>query len=391
MKSRNLMLLAAVLVVLVLAAVLSQRAPQRTVVGGLRAGASLLPALDVNAVAGLELRDGTNTVRLARQEGRWVVTSLWNYPADFEKLADHLRTLANLKAGEVMAGGDKYLKEFGLTAVSNRTPLELRLSTAAGQELAALTVGSARMRGQNSEYGGYADGTYVRSGAGPVVLVKDALAEWPRQPVAWIKSRVLELSRDEIARLSGTVSNQTWVLTPSNSTFQLQGLGTNEDLTQDAVDGVVNTLTAFSVAGVADPARPDAELGLAQPQQLDVTTQSGLNYVCKLGAGASTGRWVRLTAAYLQPAAPTNFVAALASATNAAASNQVVTLEKEYKAKVASDTKKAQDQNALFRRFAYLVTDEAGGKLLPARNTLAKVRPPPAPATSVAPAAMPEK
>ena len=85
--------------------------------------------------------------------------------------------------------------------------------------------------------------------------------------------------------------------------------------------------------------------------------------------------------------APTNFAATLAAATNAAASNQVATLKKEYEAKVAADTKKAQEQNALFSRFAYLLADEACGQLLPARSALAKVRPPPAPATNAVPAA----
>jgi|GEM_PF-2507602 len=383
MKARTLLGLAVILAVLVLVAVIQHHPPTRPVAaGGVQVGRTLFPSLDVNAVAGFELRDRTNTVRLARQDGRWVVATLWNHPADFEKLADNLRTLANLKAGEVLAGGDQYLKDCGLTATSNKMPLQVRLNDAAGKELAALTVGLARLRGQNSEYGGYPDGCYIRAGSGPVVLVKDNLSDWPRQSFAWVKARLLEITRDEVLQLKGSVSNQTWMLAYSNSTFKLEGISTNEELNTETTESLASALAWLDATGVADPARQEAELGLGQPPTLEVTTRSGLNYTLKAGTNAPAGRYVRLAVSYLQPGAPTNFVTALAAATNAAASNQVTTLKKKYEAKVAADTKKAQEKNALFNRFVYIVSDDACRKLLPARSELAKLRPPPPPVTN---------
>ena len=68
MKARTLLGLTVVLAVLVLTAVIQRRSPSRpAAAGGSQAGRMLFPALDINAVAGLELQDGTNTVRLARQ------------------------------------------------------------------------------------------------------------------------------------------------------------------------------------------------------------------------------------------------------------------------------------------------------------------------------------
>jgi len=386
MKARTLLWLAVVLAALVVVAVIQRRSPSRPAAGGFRSGSALFPALDVNAAAALELRFGTNTVRIVKEGGQWVVATLWNYPADFDKLADNLRAFAGLKVGETIAGGTQYLKDFGLAAVSNQAPLQLRLTGAAGKELAALEVGHARMRGQNSEYGGYADGTFVRVGTGPVVLVKDALADWPRQSFAWVKAKLLELRRDDLVTLKGAVSNQTWTLTASNSTFHLAGLATNEELNTETSDAIASTLGWLDAAGVADPALKPAELGLAQPPTLDVATKAGLNYVIQVGTNAPGGRYVRLAASYVQPAAPTNFAAALASATNAAASNQVATLQKEYAAQVAADTKKIQEQQGLFGRFTYIVSDDTCRKLVPARSALVKLRPPPAPATNAVPA-----
>ena len=58
-------------------------------------GSKVLPNLPVNRVGKIVItsKDGITTV--AKSKDKWVVASRFNYPANFDKVADAIRELAN--------------------------------------------------------------------------------------------------------------------------------------------------------------------------------------------------------------------------------------------------------------------------------------------------------
>ena len=97
MKTRSLVILAAALILLAGAAVLRHRgirnpAPRRE-------GGSVLAGFDVNRVSGLTVSRGERSARIGKEKDLWVVKSLYDYPADFSRLAAAVRKLAEAGFG----------------------------------------------------------------------------------------------------------------------------------------------------------------------------------------------------------------------------------------------------------------------------------------------------
>ena len=110
-------------------------------------GRTILPDLDVSAVASVEVGEG---LRLSAADDGWKLDSLYGYPADHGKIVKNLLSLADLKVGQVARG-----RELGETK-------EIVLRDGDGKELARLPIGD-RHRGR---YVGF---------AGETVLVTDTL------------------------------------------------------------------------------------------------------------------------------------------------------------------------------------------------------------------------
>ena len=114
MKSRTLIILGASLVGLALVSKLGSGSKgTKENAGGLKPGSRLVPIEDFNKVAALTFADGTQTLELVKSGSNWVVKSLFNYPADFNRVADELNKYSELRVGQVMRASPTQLKEFG--------------------------------------------------------------------------------------------------------------------------------------------------------------------------------------------------------------------------------------------------------------------------------------
>lgn len=67
-------------------------------------GQKVLGDFDVNAVARMVVKQGTNTLTLAQKDERWVVTERADYPANFSEVGETLRKLWDLKTVQPVAG-----------------------------------------------------------------------------------------------------------------------------------------------------------------------------------------------------------------------------------------------------------------------------------------------
>ena len=164
MKKGNLAVLAAVAVVLGGAAYMlsSGSKPSAAKLNG----KTILPGLDVSAVASIEVGD---KLKLSAGDGGWTLDSLYGYPADRSKIAENLLKLVELKVGQVARG----------RALGDAKDIVLR--DAAGKELARLPVGD-RHRGR---YVGF---------AGETVLVTDSLDAFDGAVRDWCDTNIADFN-----------------------------------------------------------------------------------------------------------------------------------------------------------------------------------------------------
>ena len=87
------------LAVLVGLALMQKQGRKKTNMLKVDPGAMLLQDINLNSVDAVEITEASNTVSLVKQNGKWVVASLYDYPAEFSRLADALRAASEVKLG----------------------------------------------------------------------------------------------------------------------------------------------------------------------------------------------------------------------------------------------------------------------------------------------------
>jgi len=287
MNKKKLIGLSVALVVLVLLAVVQQRGKLPNRSAKTKIGETLLEDIDLNAVSKVGITQGSNTVELAKREGTWVVGSLFNYPADFSKLAESLRQLAQVKSGSPVRSGNVDPSEFGLDDEARM----IVLSSAADETLASLEVGARR---EASRTAGWANQHFVRIGGNDAVLLVDhdfrAFSETSND---WINRELLNISSDEVSsvKVSGMelkVDGADWKLVGFNEE--------TEEFQSSEADKLRRALSFLNCTSVADPAKSDKELGFDAPVKYVAETTSTNTCTVLIGGEAEDGRYARISA-----------------------------------------------------------------------------------------------
>src|SRR5690349_13461412 len=84
--------------------------------GGAGSGKKLLGEFDVNAVAQISIKHGSDELTLAKTNDIWRVGQRGNYPANFSDIRDLLRKLQELKIKQVETVGPSQLPRLELAA-----------------------------------------------------------------------------------------------------------------------------------------------------------------------------------------------------------------------------------------------------------------------------------
>ena len=147
------------------------------------AGRKLLPDLPVNDVQQIVLESGTNRLVIGRAADRWTVPARFDYPANFERIRDGLRKLADLKVGPVVRLDRTQAAALQLSTDGSSTNVGTRLTLTGrdGRPLATLVLGKYHERkaeGPMAMYGGFPDGRYVAAGP-EYYLVGETLDDFP--------------------------------------------------------------------------------------------------------------------------------------------------------------------------------------------------------------------
>ena len=286
-------------------------------------GSRVLPDLAVNRIGKLVITSRDGVAVIAKSKDKWVVASRFNYPANFDKVADTVRELSELKVGQTVNVSPSQLDLFNLIA-----PVlpPARLGGASGEArpqpgpaganrpaepgtlvelrdekdglLASLIVGKSFMRqatGRSAEMmmdaGGYPDGQYVRSFDGKVYLVSKTLDRLTEPAKTWLADDFIDVSPADIKEITVSGPGRAPIeLVPAapapraDESFVLKGLRPEEGrLDASKVNQMTGALNRLGFDDVADPALPLKDTGLDRPVSFRAVTKDGLIYEIRLG------------------------------------------------------------------------------------------------------------
>ncbi|MCB1069497.1 MAG: DUF4340 domain-containing protein [Kiritimatiellae bacterium] len=283
MKMKTLTVLGILLICLVW---LAQRANHRNPGAsrpdsGVSTGEALLPDLDVNGIDRIVLSTATNELGLVRTDQGWVMETLYGYPADFGAVANFLRALPDLKAGQIMHGGDQELETYGLAAGEASDRIRVTLSgKAAG---AVIDLGLIQESGASAPGLGLPIGRFVRINDGPVVLVDPTFQSVTLDPPNWYQQELTRITPDELSRIEVAAPEGAYTLEKTNGTWQVAGLGDQEEADPTVINRLTTSLQYLRADDVLDPSRSDKELGMENPVQFVARTTNGLEVVVTAG------------------------------------------------------------------------------------------------------------
>ena len=245
-------------------------------------GATLLQDVELNRIDSVEIAEGSNTVLLVKKDGRWVVGTLHNYPADFGKLADALRAASEVKMGRPVRAANVDTSEYGLDKAKTIS-LESE-----GSEAVKLEIGARR---EASDSAGWANQHFVRKGGSEdIYLVDYDFRPFNEESSDWIDTELLNVRSAEIVSVKAgdvelhAVSN-SWVLAGLNEE--------TEEFESSEANKLRMALQYLNCTTVADPARSDADLGFTNAVAYSAST-TNKTYTVTLGGETDNGRYIRL-------------------------------------------------------------------------------------------------
>ena len=188
MRNRNLLILAFITVVILVAASISSqnRAPQTVV-----SLSPLFPELknQINSATQLSVESAEGTININKQDDKWLITEAGNYLARFDKIKQTVLALADLKQVSQKTSTPSLFSELDVADIhaENSKARLLTLKDASGNVLASLIVG----RDAGS-------GAYVRKPQTNETWQTSGKLDISSDVVAWVEQNLLDIADDRI-------------------------------------------------------------------------------------------------------------------------------------------------------------------------------------------------
>jgi len=403
MSARKIVVLTLVLAALVAIAIWQRQPAPPPAAGGLSAGNLFFPDLDVNRVGRLEIVSGAATTTLSRAEDTWTVTSLYDYPVHFQRLAGALRGLRELEVGQVIPDGERYLDEFGLSTTAQATAVHLYDDEGDSMERFYLGSNWVRQTGPGG-LGASPQGRYLRVQDGPVTLVDETLDAFTANHLDWVNRTLLRVPLAQINELEVTLTNVSYTLhVDSANRYTLEESREEEELDSTAASRLARSLANVTFIEVLDPALAEG-IDFSDAEQLVAKTANGIVYTARVAHHADRPNdcYARFRVAYEPPQPPTRADAearvpprgATPPETEADEPNteeaprdreaevdaELKRLQEEYDAQVEASWEEAQELNQRLSPWTYVIPNYTCESMTLSRAALIQQPDPPAPA-----------
>ncbi len=305
MKRQHLLALVIVAVVLAAAGVVYQIVRSQSW-NNASADRRVLPDLPVNNVAIISVKTGAKTLTLKNDQGTWRVMERHGYPADFQKIRDLLRSLWEMKAGQVTHIGASQHVRLQIvqpgSAPAAGTGTEIDLTSASNQLLGSLVIGKAME--QSGESGPAGRFVFNPKQGDQVDLVADSFSSIDPLVVGpWLDKTFF--SADNLKQVTQTGLNDSWTLSRSDpkADWKLENAGPSDSLNKEFTANLTNFNPSFTDVRAVDT--PPSETGLGQPITVDLKTFDGFEYKLLLGKeGPENTRYLRVNVSAQFPEQP---------------------------------------------------------------------------------------
>lgn len=345
--------------------------------GGAVAGQKLLGEFDVNAVAQLAIKRGTNELLLARKDNLWRVAQRNDYPANFGEISTFLLKLKDLKIVQTEQVGASQLPRLELAASGTNAPTVVEFRDAGGQAFKTLTLGKTVMDNSAAgapmdEFGGgggFPKGRYVQvSGmTDSVAVISDALSDVAPDAGHWLNKTFFKVEKPKTISATFAEATNSWTLTreTEGGEWKLVDAKAEEKLDSGKSSSVTSPFSSPTLNDVALGLTPE-QSGLDKPTVIKISTFDGFDYTVNVGAKTND-----------------NFLLTVAVTANLAPERPAVADEKpEDKAKADkefADKLKAQQEKlateSAFGKWTYQVASWTVEPLLKKRSELLEEKP----------------
>jgi hypothetical protein len=360
-----------------------------------RMGEKVLGEFDVNQVAVVTLKQGTNELNLAQEGERWVVRERGGYPANFSEVSELVRKLGDLKVVQPVKGplGASALERLELKqpGAGEKTATAVDLKDKDGKALATLLLGKKHLRqgATPSPMGGdegWPVGRYVMVADRPesVSLVSETFSNAEPKPEQWLNKDFFKVEKPQsIAVTYPAAATNSFKLQRDTESgeWKLADLAAEEKLDPSKVSGFSSALSWPSFNDVLADAKAEA-VGLDKPTLVEIKTFDGFTY--RVSVGNKSGE----DAYHLALSVTGDFPKERTPGPDEKPEDKEK-LDKEFKEKTEKLQEKLKNEQAL-GKWTYLVSKWSLDSVLKERHALLvepKIEEPPAGLSDNAPAA----
>jgi hypothetical protein len=258
-----------------------------------RMGQKVLGEFDLNNVAQVLIKHGTNELNLVRQEEQWTVRERGSYPANFSEVSEFLRKVWELKVVQPVTVGQSQLARLELTppGKEEKSGTLVELKDKNGKAIKTILLGKKHLRQSErpSPYGGdegWPDGRYLMIDNQPqsVSLVSETFGTIEPKPDQWLNKDFFKVEKVKSVAVTYPAATNSWKLARETETGEMNLLDAKPEEKVDSakVSAIPNALSYPSFNDVATNAQPE-ETGLDKPTVAMLETFDNFTYTVKVG------------------------------------------------------------------------------------------------------------
>ncbi len=271
MKIRNLVITVAVLAALSAVAFLRSR-PRSAPASDPRVGTAVLDSDTASRAAGLTVSDQGKKVELARgADGAWRVTSYFDLPADFDKIARFVQDLNESKVDRFVTSSPDRIgrMEFKDSAVS--------LRDSGGKEIWGVTLGKTPENG---------NGRFIRFGAEPRAYFSGMHVWLDTDAKGWANPQIVPMKPDEVVKIEigfGEGAPVEVTRARKDAPWAAAAPPPGKKLSPDKVAPVLASLTALRFSDTSEASDPAAAEAAKSARTFRLTASDGRTVSVTLG------------------------------------------------------------------------------------------------------------
>ena len=339
-------------------------------------GELLFPEFPLNDITKLLITSKENSVELVKDSDAWVVKTAHSYYADFSKIADLLKDVADLKILQKIEIGPDDLGRLELNEPDKESETGTRVEffSNKGSSLGKILLGKQHMRkasGNAGQFGGggeWPDGRYILQPTTTIVaLVSETFSSVVTDSDSWLDKTFIKIEKIKKATTKEG-GNIIWSIHRENegSPLVLSGdIDEGYEVDTSKLNAIDSSLRYANFNTIASSESPEEELGFAEGRTYVAETFDGFTYTIDIGKKGDDDNYpIKVLIQYAEPEAP--------ASSEDETEEQKAKKEEEFREKIAQNREKFETESKRYSDWVYMVSSYTVDNLLLDRSELIK-------------------